>query len=214
MENKTLVTFGDSWAQGSELSAQEKTFGKIVADILGCKQFKNYAQPASSINHLLIQLKSFLHMLSHSHIADPSDCIAIFFLTEPGRTFTVVDSSTVFLNPDGGFGLPRDKDLENTINKNYWKYVHSDTTSILTANSTVYNLQNLCKHYSICDYYIQGWTEFEFWPEIVTDKIYKQGKVTCADLIQDNRAIGGHPNQRGHELIANELIDWIRSDAK
>ena len=117
MENKTLVTFGDSWPQGSELLPNEKTFGELVANQLGCKQFKNYAYPASSINHLTVQLKNFLHMLSHSHIADSSDCIAIFFLTEPGRTFTVVDSSTVFLNPDGGFGLPRDKDLENTINK-------------------------------------------------------------------------------------------------
>jgi len=210
---KRLHVFGDSWARGSELAEGENTFGELLSNKLSCDEFNNYATPASSINHLLLQFRSFVARTTHLE-SDLADWTVLFFLTEPGRTFTIVDGTTVFLNPDGGYGLKQDSQLEEKINTNYWKYIHCDTTSILTANSTVYNLQNLCKHYNICDYYVQGWTEFEFWSEIDTDKIYKQGKVTCSDLIQGNKASGGHPNQKGHQLIADALYQWFQDEPR
>ena len=211
MENKTLVTFGDSWPQGSELLPNEKTFGELVANQLGCKQFKNYAYPASSINHLAVQLKRFLHMLSNSHIADPSDCIAIFFLTDPSRNM-VGDKNELwmFQTPNGGFSGPtQDKSLTNIINTNYWKYFYSDKLLDVTNNTTIITLQTMCAIHKINDYYVTGWKSVDFWKEVDQTKIYSK---TCKDIVQDNKANGGHPNQRGHELIADELIDWIRSE--
>ena len=67
------------------------------------------------------------------------------------------------------------------------------------------------KYKDVCinDYYVTGWKSVDFWKEVDQTKIYSK---TCKDIVQDNKANGGHPNQRGHELIADELIDWIRSE--
>tara|TARA_R110001592_G_scaffold102302_1_gene288930 strand:+ start:156 stop:797 length:642 start_codon:yes stop_codon:yes gene_type:complete len=213
MRDKTLVTFGDSWPQGSELLPNEKTFGELIANQLGCNQFKNYAHPASSINHLPVQLKSFLQMLSDSHIADPRDCIAIFFLTDPSRNM-VGDKNGLwmFQNPSGGFSGPtQDKPLTNIINTNYWKYFYSDKLLDITNNTTIIALQTMCAIYKINDYYVTGWQSVDFWNEVDQTKIYSK---TCKDIVQDNKASGGHPNQQGHQLIADALYEWIKTDAR
>ena len=117
MQNKILVTFGDSWPQGSELHANEKPYGQLVAKKLGCNVFKNYAHPASSISHLIVQLKNFLHMLDNTS-QDAKDTVAIFFITGPSRNMVCdKDGLWMFQTPNGGFSGPtQDKYLANITN--------------------------------------------------------------------------------------------------
>ena len=213
MLDKTLVTFGDSWPQGSELLHNGKAFGELVTEQLKCKQFKNYAQPASSINHLPVQLKSFINMFADSG-QDLSNSIAIFFLTGPSRSMTYdKDGLWMFQTPGGGYcGPTQDRQLCNDIDKNYWKFVYSPQVCDVANNTTLISLQTICANNSIQDYYVNGWDSMDFWDDVDITKIYKDGTVTCKDLANKNLSQGGHPNQLGHQLIADALSDWINNE--
>jgi len=213
MQNKTLVTFGDSWPQGSELLHNEKAFGELVTKQLKCKQFKNYAHPASSINHLPVQLKSFMKMFA-STMQDLSHCIAIFSLTGTSRSMIYdKDGLWMFQNPSGGYcGPTQDKQLCNYIDEHYWKFVYSPQLCDVTNNTTLISLQTICANNGIQDYYVNGWESIDFWNDVDITKIYKGGTVTCKDLANKNLAEGGHPNQLGHQLIADALTDWITNE--
>jgi hypothetical protein len=73
-----LVAFGDSWVLGSELGPDEKSFGQLLSEKLGCDEFFNVAHPGSSINHLTVQLRYHLHRLLSNRL-NPSEWIAVFF---------------------------------------------------------------------------------------------------------------------------------------
>ena len=228
MVKKRLISFGDSWAQGSELLPKEKTFGELLSEQLGCIEFSNYAVPASSINHLIIQLKSHLHRLLAMGL-DPSDWMAIFFLTDHNRGATAHNGQWIFQNAAGGFGeLAVDRQLVDQVNTAYWKYIHSPELSTLTANSTILALQRICQTHGIDDYYVAGWQTLDLWPEVDVDKFYQGGKVSCGRLIgmqsdipssyvnrqNLNQSPGGHPNQLGHQIIADSLYKWITDCAR
>ena len=214
MLKRRLISFGDSWPRGSELLPGEKTFGELLSQKLGCEEFSNYSHPASSINHLLVQFKSHLHRLSAQQL-DPSEWMAVFFLTDQNRGCTAHNGQWIFQNATGGYGGPgSDRHLLDTVNDHYWKYIHSPELTDVTTNSTIIALQSMCKKYHMDDYYITGWHAFDFWPEVDVDKIYTRGKITSADLIESHKAPGGHPNQHGHQLIADALFSWISDRAR
>jgi hypothetical protein len=81
-------------------------------------------------------------------------------------------------------------------------------------------MQSICRQQNIRDYYIAGWSDIDFkLPGIDTTKIYHK---SCVQLFgyknQDdflnnppNQYVekGRHPNELGHELIAQTLYNWI-----
>jgi hypothetical protein len=227
IKNK-LIGFGDSWAWGSELPADGKSFSQLVSEQLGCVEYKNYGVPASSINHLTVQLQSHINRVTAIG-QNTSDWIAVFFLTDCNRTMTYYDGQWVFLNAnvDGGFGFADiaipDQTIVNKINTAHWKYIHSPELVEITVNTTMLALQSMCRYHNIADYYVAGWQTFNFWPEVDINKIYQSGQQTCGNLIgmqlgrptlylncqNPNQAPGGHPNQQGHQLIADALYTWI-----
>jgi len=225
---KRLASFGDSWPQGSELLPGEKTFGELLSDQLGCEEFLNWAIPGSSINHLTVQLRSHLQMLS-SRKLDSTEWIAVFFLTDQTRSLTVHDNHWMFQIASGGTGdIDADKALVSSVNSAYWRYIHSPELSDITTNTTIMSLQSMCRYHGIQDYYIAGWQTFNFWDEIDHSRIYHGGKVSCGELIgvqlempnayvnqkNPNQASGGHPNQKGHQIIADALYAWICNHAQ
>jgi hypothetical protein len=227
IKNK-LVGFGDSWTQGSELPTDGKSFSQLVSEQLECVEYKNYGIPASSINHLTVQLQSHINRVTAIR-QNTSEWIAVFFLTECNRAMTYCDGHWIFLNAsaDGGFGIvggaTMDQTLLNKTNTAYWKYIHSPELVDVTVNTTVLALQSMCRYHNIADYYVAGWQTFNFWPEVDINKIYQGGQINCGDLIgmqsadpnsylnrqNPNQAPGGHPNQQGHQLIADALYKWI-----
>ena len=221
MFKKRLVSFGDSWAEGSELLPGEKSFGELLSDRLGCEEFSNRGIPASSINHLTVELKSHLHVLSYRNL-DPSEWMAVFFLTDQNRGMTAHNGQHLFQNAMGGFGCGVERLVVDAVNDAYWKYIHSPELSDITTNTTIMSLQSMCRYHGIKDYYIAGWQTFNFWDEVDTSRIYHSGKISCGNLIgaaspephghnikNPNQAPGGHPNQQGHQIIADALYTWI-----
>jgi hypothetical protein len=216
---KKLVTFGDSWPQGSELLPNEKTFGQILSEYLKCTEYSNYSVPASSINHLMVQLQKYISWAS-AFDQDLSEWMAVFFLTDQSRAMTWYDNNWIFQSSMGGGGLASSGAMISETNRIYFKYIYSKELSDITTNTVLVSLQAMCRYHGIKDYYITGWQQFDFWPEVDTTCIYRSGKVSCGDLIglepgdsylhkNPNVMPGGHPSQKGHQIIADALYQWI-----
>ena len=213
--------FGDSWAVGSELKSNEKPFGQLVAEKLNLIEFNNYAQIGSSVTHLILQLKDFVKNKNNLN-----EYLAIFLLTGKERHLSWSDNNWVFHTVHGTYqnGKPADSTLEE-ITKLYYKYFYSDQLTDLQINTALVTLQSICQQYGIHDFYIPGWQRFNLWPEVNSIKVYKQGQVACGDMFEllvpdpTNYQIDSsnpyiypnrrHPNQLGHQLIADQLIKWI-----
>jgi len=206
---KSLLIFGDSWPYGAELNQNELAYGELMAALLG-QTCCNFSQPSTSIPHLLLQLRS---ALDQGH----SDCTAMFFLTGVDRDLVWNHGRTRELNP----ASPGDADW-------YTKY-NSPELSAYRVNTTLFALQALCAKYNIHDYYVWGWDRVDLWPEIDQTKIYKD---TIADVFLEGAEVLngasqvvhlknsknqfvwpnlGHPNQLGHQKIADILTEWIDS---
>ena len=227
MSKSKLIVFGDSWPQGSELCAEEKTFGELVSDKLGFDYFSNYAKPGSCIPHLVVQLKSFLKR--NTDVGEnSSDFAAIFFLTAQDRSMNYVDGDWIFYSAGGESSVQGpNREIANLTSKYYWKYFHNQEQRDITTNVNLIALQSICQQHGIQDFYIPGWEQFNLWPEVDHSKIYKNGKVSCANFFDlkmyENHGINldnknpyiypnkGHPNQQGHQLIADRLVEWIKS---
>lgn len=218
MDKKRLVVFGDSWVRGSELAPHEKTFGELLSDKLNCQSFANYSHPASSISHLIVQLKNFLKMLQDTG-KDSGEYLAVFFLTAQDRSMSYLDKDWIFQTPHGGFSTHgTNRDLVASIDSMYWKYFHSQELTEVTVNTNLIALQAVCQQYGIQDFYVPGWEQFSFWKEVNLSKVHT---ISCGDVIdfdadtlKTNPYIYpniSHPNQVGHQKIAEFLYDWIMS---
>jgi hypothetical protein len=219
--DKTLVVFGDSWPRGSELQEGEKTFGELVAEQLGFAGFLNYSHPASTIQHMVVQLKGFINSVK-SRNDNPSAYVALFCLTAPERGMTYYEDEWLFHTVNGGFSLAKHNQISNTINQLYWKYFYSPEGADLNFNTSLISLQTLCRVNGIKDYYVAGWQKFNGWPEVSTERFYRSGQETLADFIdvkiengfvnRDNPYIRPNyskPNQLGHRVIADRLCEWL-----
>jgi len=226
MDKKSLIVFGDSWVRGSELKENEKSFGQLVAERLSLN-YSNYAQPASSITHLVVQLKDFLKKLTDCN-ENPNEWIAIFFLTGKERHLSWLNNDWTFHTPNGGFANRGGSTSQEAheLTKVYYKYFFSEAQTDLYINTSLITAQSICQQYKIQDYYIAGWQTFDLWPEVNCNKIYQSGLATCADILKlkqynsfnkinlDNKnpyiyPNKSHPNQQGHQLIADRLVEWI-----
>ena len=202
-----LLIFGDSWPFGAELKRNELAYGDLIAAHLG-HTCCNFSQPSTSIPHLLLQLRT---ALDQGH----SDCTAVFFLTGVDRDLVWHHGSTRELNPTN----PSDVDW-------YTKYNSPDLTAY-RVNTTLIALQAMCAKRNIRDYYIWGWNSVDLWSQVDTDRIYKQ---TVADVFLGSKIPAPgvskiahlknsrnpyiwpnleHPNQLGHQRIADLLQEWI-----
>lgn len=202
-----MLIFGDSWPFGSELSQNELSYGQLLAEKLG-HNLALFAQPSTSIPHLILQLRN---AIAQGH----RDCIAVFFLTGVDRDLLWDQGKTRELNPTH----PEDLDWYSRYN--------SPELSTYRVNTTLVSLQAICAKYNITDYYIWGWDNVDLWKEVDQTRVYKD---TVADVFLEganipagtnkimylknskNRYIwpnSGHPNQLGHQRIADLLQEWI-----
>ena len=220
-----FIVCGDSWSNGAELQENEQTFGSLLAKKLNANLY-NLSVDASSIPHLILQLKK---AIAQCDLTKPTK--ALFFLTSPDRD--VIWSDTL---PKGtGFKLthpPPHARLEeiflnpnDTLHQHWYQTYHSDQLANFRCNTSLIVLQSLCRHYNIQDYYVWGWNKFDLWVEVDSSKFYNNAKSRVFDFFTNDKNCypslnfnatckyiwpnGGHPNQLGHELIADMLFPWI-----
>ena len=206
---RILLTLGDSWPEGAELNFGTKRYGELIQTALEYDKFYNYGSAGASNEDMMYQLQRYI---AESH--EPGNQVtAVFFLTNPARTAH----------------FPRffswEADL-NTKMKEVYLHFYRKEHEVMRSSSAVSTLQAWCSNLGFDDYYFSGWVRYPVWlPGTNTDKIWAQGNETVADWfgaskhngehlldVKDNAFIRpnfAHPNQIGHELIANKLIEWI-----
>lgn len=204
---RVLVTFGDSWPQGAELGMGRR-YGEILSQDYGFDSFYNYGQGGASVEHMLFQ---FQQHIAQNHRSD-HQTTAIFFLTNPGRT----SQWPLFMSTEG-----TDANFKRVV-----LHLFSAENEHMRTNSAVSALQFWCQNLSISDWYFAGWNRYPPWlPGVNVDKIWKQGQETAADWFGASKHNGEHlldvgdnpyirpnfchPNQAGHQLIADKLAAWI-----
>jgi hypothetical protein len=215
-----LLIFGDSWPSGQELVPGEQPYGELLYSRIGCDCVKTFSVPATSIPHLVLQLNSALEQ-------DVAGSKAVFFLTGVDRELIWVDNRPTELCPSA----PTDVQW-------YANYNSPELTQY-RINTTLIALQAMCKKYNIEDYYIWGWDTVELWPSVDTSKFYHttiaDEFISDTTLPEDIRHLWPkdtnkitnkltyisntknpyiwpkmcHPNQLGHQLIADVLATWI-----
>ena len=208
---KKLLFFGDSWPHGDGLENGKQPFPSLVAEKLNCASH-NYSQSSSSIAHLVHQLRYAVHHSKTtgklSYTINDGTCNAIFFLTSPLRDLVFTNGKCKELHPHN----PQDLDW-------YAKY-SSDELHTYRTNTTILALQSLCDFYRIQSYYIWGWDKVDLWPEIdqtnffhcCAAELFTDCYTNFLDLKNSNNKyldISGHPNQMGHQLIADNLSKFL-----
>lgn len=204
-----LVTFGDSWPYGTGVN---RPYGDILSDLVNADSFVNYSQASTSNEHLLLQVKKFIESTP-----DRKDTTAIFFITSPHRCLFYEDGIPKEIYPWADNSKGRQSQV-------YFKYFQSREIEQFRLNQTLLALQKISSAAGIRDYYFSGWHKLDLdWPGIDLDKIWMGGKETAADWI-GAKTVGDmidwegcpnvipndcHPTQRGHEIIAERLADWI-----
>lgn len=206
---KTLAVFGDSWPAGAELKKEELPFGDILHEMLGTEKYFNMSKEGTAIDSLVIQLNEFIKLKDHN------DCVCIFFLTNPTRQLYWNENKFSVLRPTGD---------KNQLTKFYFSHLQSDQLDVHKSNMTMLALQRMCQKHNFTDYYLEGWTKIDWiYSGIDKDKIIKQNaiemlgaelnhKTTELYKYQNNEFIYPnkyHPNQKGHEIIAEKLYNYI-----
>jgi hypothetical protein len=220
-----LIVCGDSWSNGAELSSTEQNFGQLLARKLNAILF-NKSVDASSIPHLILQLRSAINEADLTKSTK-----ALFFLTSRSRDVIWSDSlpkGTGFMlthplphkEPEEIFLNPSDP-----LHKHWYTKYHSEKLSMFRCNTSLITLQAMCRAYNIQDYYVWGWEKFNLWPEVDKNKFFDNANTTIFNFFTDDLTTlpslefnvsckyiwpnGSHPNQLGHELIADKLYPWI-----
>jgi lysophospholipase L1-like esterase len=204
---KTLVCLGDSWPQGGELRDQTKGYGHLIKTKLNFDQFYNYGSGGASNEDSLLQLQQFVQ----DHYDPAHETTVVVHLTNPARSMFWPDRQN-WVN-----GQPADL-------RALFLYFHEldDFRSSLVITA----LQKWCQKLGITDFYFSGWVRYDQWlPMVDTDKIWAQGKETASDWFGASDHNGEHlinvannpyirpnhchPNEVGHQFIAEKLVSWI-----
>jgi hypothetical protein len=218
---KVLLTLGDSWTQGAELGRDELPYGKLLRTQMKFDLFYNFGKAGASNEHMVQQLQSYFDQYHRPY----HQITVIGFLTNPHRTAYWPHGADFNVN-----GHQRSHwDLEaKEVFMQTWLHFHQDEITVLRNSLAICALQTWCARYNISDYYFSGWNHYPTWlPCVNVDKIWAQGKETAADwfgatnyiddYIKDAennpyiRPNNCHPNQLGHQLIADRLQSWIEN---
>jgi hypothetical protein len=217
-----LWIFGDSWPYGSELNSNDVAYGELLGQQLSVGRIKNYSAPGTGISHMILQLQQAIKKNQSSLTKK----IAVFFLSGQERFMCYHDDQVVNLSSRGPRINPENNaGVMQHMNDLYYKYFYTDQMRDFFMNTNLLTLQAMCRHHKIDDYYIAGWQQFNFWTEVDHDKVYNQGRTSCQELLDmvfDNRdgvvrnnayftPNISHPNQLGHQRIADTLFEWIKS---
>ena len=216
IDTDCLVTFGDSWPAGAGIEPVTP-YGQLLCDSLQIQNFHNKAIPGSSVSNLLLQLFEYI-----AQRKTVKNCIAIFFVTTPGRSMWINHKNNVV-----HINRPPDSDPKQTmtLSEMYYKYFSSTPMEQFDLNRNILALHQVCRKTQIQDFYINGWIDNNFdCVGIDKQKIYPK---TCAQILgytnqdeflkdsmsqytnQHTQACG-HPTQQGHQLIADSLYNWIK----
>lgn len=229
---RLLVAFGDSWTFGSELDKpQTDAWPQLVADKIGAKLL-NLGTPASSIGHLSVQLFDFLNQFP-----DYKSYKIIFMvgLTSRTRYLSYCNSLDEFVNittdavyRTGGIkptGQPPE-DLEHLLGLKDIQYrlVDNNNYCEFLAAQTVFLFQQFSKNNYIDAIFFNYFDNLNLSKYFFIESSMILSKTITEELTGKNYIIPDirnnvyfenklfHPNERGHQAIANLLLDFYEKN--
>jgi len=219
---RVLLTLGDSWPQGGELKGDlgQVPYGNLLKEQLMFDQFYNYGSAGASNEDTLIQLQDYLK----NHWQPADKVTGIIHLTNPARTAHLPRFTSLNANSSERAHWPADA---KQFIKDFVLHFHTADHEVMRSSTTVSALQYWCQAYNIQDYYFSGWVKYPAWlPGVNLTKIWAKGNETAADWFGTSAHNGehlldvetnpyikpnfAHPNQLGHQLIADKLATWIQ----
>ena len=206
-----LVVFGCSWAVGVGVSATD-TFGARLADKLSTTNFTNLGIQGSSNSRSVLQLLDYVKRTDIS----VENSIAVFLITTPARECVITHHGEH--RPDQIIDITSGQ--PDDLTQSWITHFTAQSNINFNLHKNILSMQGICRQYNIRDYYIVGWDNVDLnLPGIDTDKIYHK---SCAQLFgykdlkdyadrppNQHVRVCGHPNELGHELIAQTLYNWI-----
>lgn len=222
MMKQKLVVFGDSWTWGADLLPGEKTYGQLIAENKGI-EFQNYSETFTTAGeHMILQLQSMIQESNFSNY----QYIALFSYTALSRFLYFNDNPKFdnMFNTNCGYIMYNGTELGDYASEYYYKYIWSNKLEHFKFYTTVMTLQNICKQYDIIDYHALSFSTVEWdiqdFTGINREKFWDNGNTNfltmfgCKWIDNNNKYFLGstssHPNQQGHQLIANNLTNWIQ----
>ena len=218
-----LLTLGDSWPQGGELKEDlgQVPYGNLLRDQLKFDKFYNYGSAGASNEDTLYQLQDYLK----TNWQSTDNVTAIIHLTNPARTAHLPRFTSLNVNSNDRKHWPADA---KQFVKDFVLHFHTNDHTVMRSSTTISALQYWCQQHNIKDYYFSGWVNYSTWlPGVDLDKIWAKGNETAGDWfgatshngehltdVDTNQYIRpnfAHPNQLGHQLIADKLATWIQT---
>ena len=224
MKLKRLVTFGDSWPAGAELSNVRDAFPVQIAKILNIEYF-NAAVPATGIDQACYYFLQDLNNYKPDTYnwfdkSNRFDDIILFCLSGSTRSWHFKDGTDKETTP-----------LNKTIeSKMYYSYLYTDKLAEINLIKNVIIVQQLCKSNNIPCYIVTNWEKLPDNQHIDQKFVYNKTLLGILGLghldPDDNHELDlsgdfktspyiypniSHPNILGHKIIAEELANWIKS---
>jgi len=219
MEIHKIVTFGCSWTYGDELGNDEyrnkHVWGNLIANHNGW-EFENHGFPGASLKSIR---DSIIWYVTNN---DVSDTLFVVGLTSPERqswfnnnhecadddppwmqhihSIWMIDNekeySELWQSALKSFII--DQQCRNWVVNNF-----NETVLLIDGISKIYNVPII--QVNMFDEVLEGVA-----PESLYMPGYNFGEL-LDDTKQDVWKPGGHPNELGHQIIANKLISYIDS---
>ena len=223
--SKVLLTLGESWPLGAELpEASKKPYGVLLKERMHFDKLHNYGKGGASNEDTYMQLLDYIT----NYWSDSDDVTAIVHLTNPARNN---DFPKEYDISSGNFDVQHESkkhwpsDVKKFIQEVMLHYFDEAHTTF-RSSTIVMCLQTLCKQYNVKDFYFSGWVRYNNWlAGVNTDKIWGHGNETAGDWfgasshngehlinVETNQYITpnfAHPNNLGHNLIADKLEKFI-----
>lgn len=204
-----LVTFGDSWPAGAELADQDlhTRFPDVVAKNLKLESV-NLSQCGTSIDHAVLEFLKNIDSIADDHSA------VLFCLTAIERG--------MYFDPQPQELHPQHRDLPSL---SYYSHIYSQELANHNRLKNVLLVQELCEKFKVPLMFVCNWNSPPIHSLLRSHRFYHKSLVEILGIknfeddnnffvtreqckyIKPNQ---GHPNVQGHDLIAQELTNWIK----
>jgi hypothetical protein len=208
LKSDRLIVFGDSWPAGvGAVNPAEDGFASLLGKKLN-RSVINLSQPATSISHATWQLINFLK----DYTPDQYNDKILFCLTGKTRSWHFKNNEILELHPT----------RVDMANKVYYSYVHSEELSNAERDKNIILVESLCQRFSLPVYFVVNWDEQPVHQLINLNNFYPTSLLNLfnldnlpeekftSDYINNIYMTQFHPNNLGHQVIADALFNWIK----
>lgn len=204
-----LLVYGDSWPYGAGLNNPELHSFPIIIGKLLALEVHNFSEQGTSVDHAVY---SFISHYKHNFLNNTDK--VLFCITSKSRSMIFdQDNCAVELHPRG---------VKET-DRMYYKYFYSEKLADLNLEKNILLVKLICDLLKIQSFFVANWEDIpcknhaNFYHTTLLGILHSER----VNLIEDTNGVSlmwnpspylfdhRHPNEKGHQKIAEELSKWI-----